>query len=103
MSYDKGKQLEAYFSSLLHKKYIPVLISPLVLRQLGAGQVDVAVFKPNELHLIEIKASGRVTFKQIERLGKSGTWLGHVLNCNCQLWLAKKLLPNGHTFTNLNL
>ena len=38
----KGDKLEKDFSSSIHKKCHPVLISSLLLRSLNAGQIDVA-------------------------------------------------------------
>lgn len=103
MSCNSGDQDEAYFSKVLHQKYTPILVSSLVLRQMGAGQIDIAVLTDQSIHIVEVKSSGRVTWQQIKRLRLSANWLCHLLDQSCQLWLAKKLLPKGHRFTNLNL
>lgn len=98
-----GQEFEAYINLITHERGIPLLASSLILRELGAGQIDAAVVIGDCLHIVEAKTSGWPNGKQLRRLYKSGNWIALYFNYECKLWLAKKLLPNGHRFFNLNL
>lgn len=54
---------------------MPLLISPLILRERGAGQVDLSVFSKNEIILYEIKSSGFLAKGQYQRLRKAASFL----------------------------
>ena len=57
---------------------MPLLISSLILRERGAGQVDLSVFKNKEIILYEIKSSGTVTQTQYQRLKKAGHFISAI-------------------------
>ena len=57
---------------------LPLLISPLILRERGAGQVDLSVFSKNEIILYEIKSSGLLSKGQYQRLKKAAYFLSAV-------------------------
>ncbi len=53
----KGEIAEMKLSKTLHSQYTPVLISPLLLRSYGSGQVDIAYVSDSLLTLVEVKSS----------------------------------------------
>jgi len=78
----KGNLLEQKLSVEFHQNSIPLLISPLLLRSRGLGQVDLARFKKNTemiIELCEVKSSKTGEFAmrgQHLRLRKTGVFLG---------------------------
>ncbi|MBL6989400.1 MAG: hypothetical protein ISR65_06465 [Bacteriovoracaceae bacterium] len=81
-----GEQLERYFSKEVHRMGLPLLISPLCLRDYGCGQVDLAnmqrVDRQMIINLYEVKKSLRVNWIQNMRLKKSSQLLGMILGLN---------------------
>jgi hypothetical protein len=80
----KGEQNEKNLSNYFHNRFIPVLISPKLLRELGAGQVDIAYLKKNpnwQLKLIEVKSRSYPSPGQWQRLRKAQDYLSKVLEC----------------------
>jgi hypothetical protein len=80
----KGDEIESLQSLFFHKKNLPVLISSKVLREIGAGQVDLAYMQKKDnwvLTLVEVKASSYPSSKQLQRLRKSQDYLSKVLEC----------------------
>lgn len=81
--YKKGELIEKDFSLEFHRQGIPLLISSLVLRSRGAGQVDLGRLEKKMgqcwIHLLEIKAGQNVSLRQKNRLKKSGQFLGCLL------------------------
>lgn len=57
---------------------MPLLISSLILRERGAGQVDLAVFNKSEIILYEIKNSGFIGANQYQRLKKAASFLSFI-------------------------
>ena len=89
---------EQQISLKVHNKGTPLLISSLLLRSYGAGQVDVAVIKENEIHLVEVKNRGDISYKQIGRLKKTGHFLSKIFKKNIFLWGARKTAPYWYQF-----
>ena len=71
-----GDEYEQIISKEMHEKYMPVLLSPLLLRRLGAGQVDLAYLdnssREEKIVLLEIKKNKQFfSGGQRRRLGRS--------------------------------
>lgn len=85
----KGLQSEIKASKLLHSNYLPLLISPQILRTRSCGQIDLACFKDNEIYLFEIKnrklAKGSLSIKQRIRLSQSVRYISGVFNKKVRL------------------
>lgn len=81
----KGQKFEQLGAEKLHQQGIPLLISALVLRDLPAGQVDVARFLKIKgevrLEVYELKSGGNLGPVQKKRLKDSCSFLGTVFKC----------------------
>ncbi len=78
----KGELNELQLSLYYHNQFIPFLISPAILRELGAGQVDIAYLerkKDWKATLIEVKSQSYPSVHQWKRLQKSQDYLSKVL------------------------
>jgi hypothetical protein len=69
-----GADYERQIGTKLHAENIPILISPMLLRRLGAGQIDVAYLDQtganDKIVLVEIKKNKQYFSKnQRRRLG----------------------------------
>ncbi len=83
---NKGEKFEMFISQIMHKKFLPVIISSKMLRSMDLGQVDVAILKKilpsrsqSVLILIECKCTYYPTKKQILRLKRTQDYLSRVL------------------------
>jgi predicted RecB family endonuclease len=75
-----GDHFEIQVSSLLHPKTTPILISPLLLRQRGLGQVDIAYLKEGAAYAAECKSgAGKVSSRQMKRLSSTAAFIGFIL------------------------
>lgn len=86
----KGDILESEFSQSMHKKGVPVLVSPMHLRSLNLGQIDVAYLeriknKTWVLRIIESKSSISPSIIQMKRLRKTQDYLSRVLDMPAKL------------------
>ena len=80
----KGDWNELQWSLYYHQKYVPFLISSKLLRNFGAGQIDIGFIKKNNLWeavLVEIKSKSYPSKEQWKRLRKSQDYLSRVLEC----------------------
>jgi hypothetical protein len=71
-----GADYEREVGEKLHAQHLPVLISPMLLRKLGAGQIDVAYLDQNgqeeKIVLVEIKKNRQYfSQNQYRRLGQA--------------------------------
>ena len=77
-----------------HSRYFPVLISSLLLRKYGCGQIDLSYIKNNELQIIELKSSKigiqAMFTKQYKRLLLSVALLQSLLNIPVNLKIIAK-------------
>ncbi|MDO9184165.1 MAG: hypothetical protein Q7U04_17255 [Bacteriovorax sp.] len=84
-----GDKHEKDFSVYVHKNYLPVLVSSVLLRSLDAGQVDVAgLLKVNQswvLSIFEVKSSQFPSSLQWRRLRKSQDYLSKILDISTKL------------------
>lgn len=99
----KGQLFEQDVASVLHQKYIPVLISSQLLRRYGCGQIDIAFWNCGVLYLIEVKYTARISFEQKYRIRRSANLLSELLQVPVKIQLVKKALPNGMRFFTLIL
>lgn len=76
----KGNDLEKEASLYYHSKFTPVLISSLVLRKRGAGQIDLSYLDKEFVTILELKNGGILSSLQYLRLKNSGSLIGEVLN-----------------------
>ncbi len=86
---------EKELSLSIHKKYIPVLISPKLLRSYGCGQIDISYIDGDELTLLEAKNSQMgldcMVYNQYSRLQNSAIFLESLLNIPVKMkFIAKK-------------
>ena len=86
----KGDLLESENSRLLHKKGVPTLVSPMVLRSLNLGQIDVAYLEKSQnktwvLRITESKTSVYPSVHQMKRLRKTQDYLSRVLEMEALL------------------
>ena len=63
-------------------KGIPLLVSPLLLRSYGLGQIDLALFEKNDLvKIFEIKSSiPAVSLNQRKRIKKAAEFIGLIFS-----------------------
>lgn len=87
-----GNDIESEFTKTYHQLGIPVLISSLVLRSRGCGQVDCARLEiQNEhrmLRLQEIKTNQWVSPVQRGRLNRSAEFLSQIFGCGVSVSFA---------------
>lgn len=86
----KGEAFEQICSLEMHKNDIPVLISPLVLRSLGVGQLDLVILKkkPSQrwmMIIYELKTSMLPGPLQMRRLKKAQEYLAIIFQMEVQL------------------
>lgn len=85
----KGLDFELRFTRSFHQKGLPVLVSPLILREMGLGQVDAARLTQKRLELCELKLYGELSPKQKARLVRSANYLGELLDKEVVLTLER--------------
>ena len=82
--HQKGLFLEKRYSRQYHQNKLPLLVSPLFLRSIGAGQIDIAFFykRGNKklIKVVELKSSTFLSRKQRLRLNKTLRMLGEVFD-----------------------
>lgn len=87
----KGQREELIYSLKVHNQSgVPLLISPLLLRELGAGQIDLAILERKgdwRIILYEIKSSGFIDHLQHKRLKKAAHLLSKVFECSVSIHL----------------
>ena len=86
----KGDILESDYSKEMHQLGVPALISPLLLRSLNLGQIDVAYIQKASdkkwlLKIIESKSSLSPPKGQMFRLRKTQDYLSRVLEMEALL------------------
>ena len=86
----KGDILESDFSKSMHQLGVPALVSPMVLRSLHLGQIDVAYLQKTSnktwvLKIIEAKYSVSPSVSQMKRLRKTQDYLSRVLDMPAKL------------------
>lgn len=86
----KGDMLESDFSQSMHRRGVPALVSPMVLRSLHLGQIDVAYLERTNkkswvLKIIETKSSVSPSVMQMKRLRKTQDYLSRVLDMEALL------------------
>jgi hypothetical protein len=85
----KGEKFEQEYSLIAHQRFLPVLVSSLLLRSIGAGQVDVAgLDRKNKtwvLRLFEVKSKVAPTILQWRRLQKTQDYLSKMLEIESKL------------------
>ncbi len=90
-NYKKGCQAESKASINLHNKGLPILVEPKVLRDLGAGQVDLCILESLRGHqlisIYEVKSFPEINFKQRKRLLDSAHVLSKIFNLSCRITL----------------
>ena len=99
-----GEVGESLVSDRFHKQGVPLLVSPVFLRQRGCGQIDVARFINKgvgqwHLEVAEVKCGEReevLPHRQKQRLRKSVSLLSslfQVISASLMLIRVKKSLP----------
>lgn len=87
--YQKGIKAELKASYQLHQRYLPFIISPVILRNRNCGQIDLAHFTSEKLYLFEIKSRNlgkqQICPRQRGRLLRSVQFLGLVFNRDVEL------------------
>ena len=88
----KAQAFEKEISLILHQRYHPVLISPLLLRSFGCGQVDISFIQDKCLVIGELK-SGKSLLSQIQkhRLKKTQQLLSLILDVDTRMLLINEL------------
>ncbi len=86
----KGDILESNNSITFHKIGIPTLVSPMLLRSLNLGQIDIAYLERLQnktwvLKIIETKSSFYPSAHQMNRLRKTQDYLSKVLDMEALL------------------
>ena len=80
-----GMSWEKITSRRWHRKGLPLLVSPKLLRARGCGQVDVAVIDRGTIYVVECKSGGEVARVQYQRLKRSAHFLSTVLRRPSQI------------------
>ncbi len=79
----QGHEREIVESLYYHRNLSAVLVSPLTLRDLGLGQIDVAYLKKMNgewsLTIVEVKSQQRPSPRQFSRLKSSANFLAEIL------------------------
>lgn len=75
----KGLDFERRFSRTFHRRGCALLVSPLILRELGLGQIDAARLIQDRVELCELKLYGELSSRQRQRLMRSANYLGELL------------------------
>lgn len=84
----EGEKTELYISKVFHGEGVPFLISPMLLRRRGLGQIDVCYWRKNKIIAAECKlGEGFITSQQKDRLKHSIHFLGNIFNCSVELKL----------------
>lgn len=87
--YQKGKVAELNASKQIHQRYLPILVSSVILRKRHCGQIDLACLNNKILTLFEIKKRSlgkqQITSTQKMRLIRSANFLGRLLNRKIEL------------------
>ena len=97
-AHDRGRKFELAASRAWHREGggVPLLVSPLVLREHGAGQVDVGVVGPGgAIVVVEAKSGGVLPPGQRRRLLRSCALLSSVFGRPSVLRLASPGDPPG--------
>ncbi len=86
----KGELIELEASRFYHQKGIPVLVSDLMLRSMGLGQIDISILEKNTtsswvLKIVEIKSSLYPGAIQLKRLRKTQDYLSRILELESKL------------------
>ena len=82
----RGQQTERMASSWYHGRGTPLLVSPLTLRSLGLGQVDVCFIDGRgSVVVVESKTAGHISPRQLRRLLKACSFLGAILKKTVRL------------------
>ncbi|EQC51415.1 hypothetical protein [Bacteriovorax sp. DB6_IX] len=87
----KGLKYELTESKRIHREGTPLLIYSKVLRELGAGQVDLAViknernFKEKVIEIFELKSFAYISKSQRRRLYHSAQVLSAYLGLSCRI------------------
>jgi hypothetical protein len=75
----RGEEWEREFSLKFHQLGLPLLVSPLVLRSRGAGQIDLARLEKRKgqwwIKMVETKTHPLISSLQRRRLRKSAQFL----------------------------
>ena len=78
-THQSGEDYEKLVGRQFHVEHVPVLISPLLLRKFGAGQVDLAYLDEEKIVLVEIKKNWQYfSSVQRQRLQQSQQLIAHV-------------------------
>lgn len=85
----KGLEFERRFSRRFHRHGRALLVSPLVLRELGLGQIDAARLVENRIEICELKLFGELSWRQKTRLMRSASYLGELLDKEVRLKLER--------------
>lgn len=74
---NKSQKLESEYSTHMHKGEVALLVSSLILRRRGMGQIDVACLRRDKLIVAECKSGQSIlSYKQRRRLRDSLFFLG---------------------------
>lgn len=96
----QGQKFEKEASSFFHgqKHIIPLLVSPLFLRERGLGQVDLAWFQGHYLYVAECKSGeAKLYWPQERRLKASLKFLSHLFATPSRLFLISGFAKSDHT------
>jgi len=66
---------------------MPLLLSELLLRDYGCGQVDLARIWNERVQMFEVKSSMRISKEQLKRLQKARSLIEHILEKESELAL----------------
>lgn len=75
-----GLEREKKCSRFWHTRHLAILVSSLVLRSRGLGQIDLCFKERGVLVVVEVKSYRGISPRQWSRLKKSCQWLGALLN-----------------------
>lgn len=86
----KGDDFEKSMSELLHSNRLPLLVSPMVLRSRGLGQVDVATISKKNIIVWELKSSLRLGLNQRDRIRAAASFLSQLFSKSVRVFLRIK-------------
>lgn len=82
---NKGSTLEKKTSLKVHKSGQALLVHSKVLRDLGAGQIDLARIKNGVIEVFEVKSFAFISRIQKRRLLRSAEYLSSTFDMSCRI------------------
>lgn len=81
----RGLDFECQQSRQIHSRGIPILLSSLVLREFGCGQIDVALLERGHIKLFELKLCGHLSLSQRKRIQRTASLVSQYFEMSVEI------------------